>query len=94
VPEQEFLFALDLSGGVPLDGMLAELARAVLGHVGCASPAIDALTGQLGAALAEHGANGRGRCEVRFRARRGELEIIVAGAGRPDWRTICPLPAA
>jgi hypothetical protein len=94
VPDQEFLFALDLSGDPPFDGMLAELARAVLGHVGCTSPAIDAVTGQLGAALAEHAGNGHRRCEVRFRARPGELEIIVAGAGRPDWRTTCPLPAA
>jgi hypothetical protein len=94
VPDQDFLFALDMSGEPPFDGMLAELARAVLGHVGCASPAIDALTGQLGAALAERAANGTRRCEVRFRASGGELEIIVAGAGRPDWRTSCPLPAA
>jgi hypothetical protein len=93
VPEQEFLFALDISGDPPFDGMLAELARAVLGHVGCGSAAIDAVTGQLGAQLSERAANGRRRCEVRFRARGGELEIIVAGAGRPDWRTTCPLPA-
>jgi hypothetical protein len=94
VPDQEFLFALDMSGEPPFDRMLAELTRTVLGYVGCASPAIDALTGQLGAALAEHAANGRRRCEVRFRARDGELEIIVAGGGRPDWRTTWPLPAS
>ena len=93
MPEQEFLFALDMSGDPPFDGMLAELARAVLGHVGCGSAAIDAVTGQLGAQLTERAANGHRRCEVRFRARGGELEIIVAGAGRPDWRTTCPLPA-
>ena len=93
MPEQEFLFALDISGDPPFDGMLAELARAVLGHVGCGAAAIDAVTGQLGAQLTERAANGRRRCEVRFRARGGELEIIVAGAGRPVWRTSCPLPA-
>jgi hypothetical protein len=93
VPDQEFLFALDLSGGPPFDRMLAELTRTVLGHVGCDSPAIDALTGQLGAALAERAANGR-HCEVQFHARGGELEIIVAGDGAPAWRTTCPLPAS
>ena len=93
MPEQEFLFALDMSGEPPFDGMLAELARAVLGHVGCAHGAIDTLTGQLGVQLAERAANGRRRCEVRFRARGGELKIVVAGAGRPDWRTTCPLSA-
>ena len=41
MPEQEFLFALDMSGEPPFDGMLAELARAVRGHVGCGSAAID-----------------------------------------------------
>jgi hypothetical protein len=94
VPEQEFLFVLDMSAGPPFDRMLAELTRTVLGHVGCDSQAIDALTGQLGAALADRGANGRRRCEVRFCARAGELEIVVGGDGAPDWRTTCPLPAS
>ena len=94
MPEQEFLFALDMSGEPPFDRMLADLARCVLGHVGYHSSAIDALIGQLGAALAERAANGRRRCEVRFRARAGELEIVVAGAGAPDWRTTCPMPAS
>jgi hypothetical protein len=94
VPDQEFLFALDVSGEARFDRMLEELTRTVLGHVGCASPAIETLTGQLGVALAARAANGRCRCEVRFRARGGELEIVVAGAGAPDWRTTYPLPAS
>ena len=94
MPDQEFLFALDMSGEPPFDLMLAELTRTVLGHVGCASPAIEAVTGQLSAALAARAANGRRRCEVRFRARAGELEIVVAGTGGPGWRTTCPLPAS
>jgi hypothetical protein len=94
VPDQEFLFALDLSGEPPFDRMLADLARCVLGHVGYQTPAIDALTGQLGAALTDRSANGGPRCEVRFAARAGELEIVVAAAGRPDWRTIWRLPAS
>ena len=94
MPEQEFLFALDMSGEPPYDRMLAELTRTVLGHVGCGSPAIDDLTGQLGAALEARAAGARRRCEVRFRARAGELEIVVAGAGAPDWRTTCPMPAS
>jgi len=31
---------------------------------------------------------------VRFLARAGALEIVVAAAGRPDWRTTWPLPAS
>jgi len=94
VPDQEFLFALDMSGEPPFDRMLAELTRSVLGYIGYHSSAINALTGQLGAALAERAANGRGRCEVRFLARAGELEIVVVAAGRSDWRTTWPLPAS
>ena len=94
MPDQEFLFALDMSGEPPFDRMLADLTRSVLGHVGYQSSAIDALTGQLGAALIDRVASGGHRCEVRFLARAGELEIVVAAAGRPDWRTTWPLPAS
>ena len=94
MPDQEFLFALDMSGEPPFDRMLAELTRCVLGHVGYQLSAIDALAGELGAALSERAANGGKRCEVRFLARAGELEIVVLAAGRPDWRTTWPLPAS
>ena len=83
-----------MSGDPPFDRMLDELARCVLGHVGYHSSAIDALTGELGAALTERSASGGRRCEVRFLARAGALEIVVAAAGRPDWRTTWPLPAS
>jgi hypothetical protein len=94
VPDQNFLFALDLSGEPPFDRMLAELVRTVLGQIGYASSAIEAVSGELGAALTERTANGRGRCEVRFIANAGELQIVVCAAGRPDWRTTWPLPVA
>ena len=93
MPDQEFLFALDMSGEPPFDRMLAEVARTVLSHIGYAAPAIDALSGEIGAALTER-ANGHGRCEVRFVAHAGALEIVVAAAGRPDWRTTRPLPVS
>jgi len=62
VPDQEFLFALDMSGEPPFDRMLDELTRCVLGHVGYHSSAIDALTGELGAALTERAGSGGRRC--------------------------------
>ncbi len=83
-----------MSGGPPFDRMLAELARTVLGHIGYASSAIDALSGELGAALTERASNGHHRCEVRFIVTGGNLHIVVAAAGRADWRTTWPLPAA
>jgi hypothetical protein len=94
VSDQDFVFALDLSGDPESDQMVADLARTVLGHVGCASAAIAAVSGELRRALAERLVGGNGRCEVRFRAREGQLEIVVAAAGRAEWRTTCPLPAA
>ncbi len=92
--DQDFLFALDVSGDPASDQMLADLTRTVLGHVGYAHSAIDALTGELRAALAEQLADGKRRCEIRFRSRAGQLEIVVAGAGRAAWRTTWPLPAS
>ena len=92
--DQDFFFALDVSGDPGDDQMVTELARSVLRHVGYATSAIDALAGQLRAALAERVADGKRRCEVRFRAEAGSLEIVVSGAGRADWRTAWPLPAS
>ena len=92
--DQDFLFALDVSGDPESDQMLADLARTVLGHVGYAHSAIDALSGELRVILAERVSDGKRRCEVRFRSEAGQLEIVVAGAGRAEWRTTWPLPAA
>jgi hypothetical protein len=94
VSDRDFFFALDVSGDPADDQMLADLARTVLGHVGYAHSAIAALTGELRAALAERVADGTRRCEVRFRSEAGQLEIVVSGAGRADWRTAWPLPAS
>lgn len=92
--EQDFFFALDVSSDPESDQMLTEVASTVLGHIGYAGSAIAALTGQLRTALAGRVANGKRRCEVRFRAEAGELEIVVAGAGQADWRTTWPLPTS
>ena len=93
--DQDFFFALDVSGDPADDQMLADVARTVLGHVNYASSAIDALTSELRGALADQVAHdGTRRCEVRFRAEAGQLEIVVSGAGRADWRTTWPLPAS
>ena len=92
--DQNFFFALDVSGDPDADQMLAEVTRAVLGQIGYANSAIAALTGQLRAALAERVSGGKRCCEVRFQAQAGQLEIVVAGAGRAEWRTTWPLPAS
>jgi hypothetical protein len=94
VSDQDFVFALDVSGDPESDQMVADLARTVLGHVGYPSAAIVSVSDELRAALAERFVDGRGRCEVRFRAGAGRLEIVVAGAGRAEWRSTRPLPAS
>ena len=92
--DQDFFFALDVSGDPEFDQMLAEVARTVLGQVGYAASAIDAVTGELRRALVERVSDGQRRCEVRFRSADGQLEIVVSGAGRADWRASWPLPAS
>jgi len=94
VSDQDFYFALDVSGDPEFDQMLAEVARTVLGQVGYAASAIDAVTGQLRRALVERVSDGQRRCAVRFRSEAGQLEIVVSGAGRADWRASWPLPAS
>jgi hypothetical protein len=93
VADQDFFFALDVSGDPEFDQMLADVARTVLGQVGYNASAIDALTGELRAALADRVDGGKRRCDVRFEARNGHLQIVVAGAGRPEWCTTWPLPS-
>ena len=92
--DQDFFFAVDVSGDPASDQMVADVTRTVLGQVGYAKFAIDALSGELCAALAERVDGGKRRCEVRFRSEAGQLEIVVGGAGRPEWRTTWPLPAS
>jgi hypothetical protein len=94
VPEHDFLFALEMSDGADSCRMLSELCTAVLGHVGYGAPAIAELTKALSGAVTEGGAKGARRCDVRFVARGGELQIVVACAGAAEWRTTRPLPAS
>ena len=70
--------------------MLGELCAAVLGHVGYAAPAIAELNRELHQAIG--GGTHPGRCDVRFVARDGELQIVVARVGAAEWRTTRRLP--
>jgi hypothetical protein len=89
----EFLFALDLPADERcLDGMLTDVAAAVLGHLGYTGERLAAITAVLRDALAAGAAPRRRRCDVTFRARGGELEIVVSGSGHPEFRTTLALP--
>ena len=90
--DHDFLFALDLSDEPQYENMLAELAGNVLKYVGYDAAAIDELRGAMKQALKAGAANGHRRCDVRFRARSGELQISVACDGSAEWRAARPLP--
>jgi hypothetical protein len=92
VPGYEFLFALELSDDAQFHRMLADLATTVLGHVGYGASAIEELTGTVRRVLADGVAAGTRRCDVRFRAHRGEFQIVIAYAGGAEWRATRPLP--
>ena len=93
VPGHEFLFALDLPADERcLDGMLTDVAAAVLGHLGYTGERLTEITAVLRDALAAGAAPRRQRCDVTFRARGGELEIVVSCGGHNEFRTTLALP--
>jgi len=94
VADHDFLFALEMSDDAESERMLGELCTAVLGHVGYGAPAVAELTSALTAAISRGGASGRRRCDVRFVAGGGQLQIVVACAGAAEWRTSRPLPVS
>jgi len=88
--DHEFLFALEMADDPETSRMLGELCAVVLGHVGYPQPAIAEVNRELHAAITR--GNAAGRCDVRFVAHRGALEIVVARVGAAEWRTTRPLP--
>ena len=90
MPDHEFLFALEMADDPDTSRMLGELCAAVLGHVGYPPPAIAEVKRELHAAIV--GSTLPGRCDVRFVAHDGELQIVVARVGAAEWRTTRRLP--
>jgi hypothetical protein len=92
VAAHEFLFALEVSDDAGFGGVLADLTRSVLTSVGFGAPAIAELTATVAAQLADGAARGQRRCDLRFLAHAGDLQIIVACDGGTPWRMTRPLP--
>src|SRR5882672_4985939 len=84
VPDQEFFFALDVADEPEFGHMIGELVAVVLNHAGYTAPMIDQLTDVLRGVLADGAAGGQRRCDVRFQAKAGELQIVVARAGAAE----------
>jgi hypothetical protein len=89
VPEQEFVFSLELSDEAFFEGMVNAVARAVLDAVGLAGDAgeVTGAVEQVTAAAGRHG-----RCQVRFQTHDGKLRIAVSSGGHPSWHTAIALP--
>jgi len=88
----EFTFTLALAHEPRFDPMLADLAGAVLRHVGYAPEAVTELSGVIRQALSRVLANGGRECQVRFRAHDGALHIELRSDAGAEWRASRPLP--
>jgi hypothetical protein len=88
----EFTFSLALSHEPRFDRMLADLAAAVLRHVGYAPDEVSELIGVLQGAVAGALANGGRECRVGFRAHDGELHLALTFDDGAVWRASRPLP--
>ena len=90
--DHDFFFALELSDGMLVDDLLTDVLQAVFTHVSLAPHVAGELTGVVRGVIAEGEADGHHRCDVRFEARGGQLEVAVSFAGAAPWRTTRPLP--
>jgi hypothetical protein len=88
----EFTFSLALSHEPRFDSMLADLATAVLCHVGYDAGEVRELIGVLQDAMARALASGGRACEVAFQAHEGELHLALTFDAAAEWRTSRPLP--
>ena len=88
----EFTFSLALSHEPRFDPMLADLAAAVLRHVGYDGGQVKELIGVLQDAMARARAGGGRACEVAFHAHDGELHLALTFDAAAEWRTSRPLP--
>jgi hypothetical protein len=78
------------SQGVSAD-LLDDLAAHVLAHVGSSKETVPQLTESLRKAVAEGAAGSDRRCDVRFHAQPGKLEIVVSANGGRIWQASVPL---
>jgi hypothetical protein len=74
------------SQGVSAD-LLDDLATHVLSYVGASREAVPGLTASLQKAVAEGAAGSDRRCDVRFHAQPGRIEIVVSSNGGRVWQT-------
>jgi len=87
----DVFFALEFSSqGAPAT-LLEDLAEHVFKHVGVSIDHVEGLGAALDKATAADGVGER-RCDVQFRARSGELEVMVSSNGGRVWQTAIIIP--
>jgi hypothetical protein len=90
VPVPDFFFALEVSSqGVPA-ALIEDLAEHVFTYVHCAATQVEGLSD----ALARAAGTGASRCDVQFRAKGGELDVLVTSNGGRIWQTSIQIPDA
>ena len=92
MPDHDFLFDVDVSDEGPLDDMLDDLATRILGRVGYGTGVVEDIVRSVRAEVARCVSDGPPQCRVQFRARAGELQIVVTGSDGREWRNRRPLP--
>lgn len=92
MPDYDFIFTVDLSSDPQYDTMISDLVTSVLGYIGYDGSAIAPVARDVCGAVSGT-ANAGGRCEVRFRAAGGELNVAIVHGGVADWQITRPLPA-
>jgi hypothetical protein len=91
VPDLAAPFALEFSSqGVPVS-LLEALTAHVLRYAGCTALPGAELTDALTRATAG-GTVGARRCDVQFRTRNQQMDILISSGGGRIWQTSCAIP--
>jgi hypothetical protein len=92
VPDYEFLFVVDLSRDPRYDKMLGDLVRSILGYVGFDRSVVASVVRDVCGAVTRAADPGT-RCQLRFRAAGGEMNVSIGAGSAADWQITRPLPA-
>jgi hypothetical protein len=87
----EFLFAIEISGTLPLSEMIRDLASQVLTHAGVPTADTSSLVDAVHAAVDRSRSDGRVPCTVRFHAHAGQMDIDVTSDQGSLWRDARPI---
>ena len=88
----DFFFALEFSSQGAPAALVEDLAASVFRHVGCAQEHVEGLRDALEQAAEPGASGGARRCDIQFRARNGDLEVLITSNGGRVWQTKILIP--